>query len=67
MNIYKMLVFLFLILAPNIVLAQCGDVPCDAPIEGGLSILIATGVGLGVKKIRDANKKDKDSKTLINE
>lgn len=33
-----------------------GD-PVDAPIDGGLSILLAAGVGYGVKKARDQRKK----------
>ena len=32
-----------------------GDV--DTPIDGGLSILIAAGVGYGIKKVRDERKK----------
>jgi len=29
----------------------------DTPIDGGLSILIAAGVGYGIKKVRDERKK----------
>ncbi len=29
----------------------------DAPIDGGLSLLLAAGVGYGVKKVRDNRKK----------
>ena len=32
-----------------------GDV--DAPIDGGLSLLIAAGVGYGAKKVKEARKK----------
>ena len=35
-----------------------GD-PDSAPIDGGLSLLIAGGVGYGVKKIREKRKNDK--------
>lgn len=28
------------------------------PIDGGLSFLIAAGVGYGIKKVRDSRKKD---------
>ena len=31
--------------------------PADAPIDGGLSLLIAGGVGYGIKKVRDNKKK----------
>jgi hypothetical protein len=37
-----------------------GDV--DAPIDGGLSLLIAGGVGYGVKKIRERRKKQEENK-----
>ncbi len=33
----------------------------DAPIDGGVSLLVAAGVGYGVKKYRD-NKKNKQAK-----
>jgi len=32
--------------------------PSDAPIDGGLSLLIAGGVGYGVKKLREKRKKN---------
>jgi len=36
------------------------SLPSNAPIDGGLSLLIAGGVGYGVKKIKDnRNKKEK--------
>jgi hypothetical protein len=31
----------------------------DAPLDGGLSILIAVGVGYGAKKMHEARKKNK--------
>ena len=34
-----------------------GKDPNSAPIDGGLSVLIAAGVGYGVKKIREKRKK----------
>ena len=50
-------------LLPYITMAQ----PCDpgtiqnpnvCPIDGGLSLLLAAGLGYGVKRFRDARKKD---------
>jgi len=41
---------------PSFAIGDPGDDP-DVPIDGGLSILIAAGVGYGVKKIRDERKK----------
>ena len=37
--------------------------PSDAPIDGGLSLLIAGGVGYGVKKIREKRKKQEDKES----
>lgn len=30
----------------------------DAPIDGGVSLLVAAGVGYGIKKVRDNRKKN---------
>lgn len=47
-NYFQHLTIVFLLLfVPTLLFAQ-GDV--DAPIDGGLSLLIAAGVGYGVKK-----------------
>lgn len=35
------------------------DPDSNAPIDGGLSLLIAAGAGYGVKKIREMRNKDK--------
>ena len=35
----------------------------DAPIDGGVSLLVAAGIGYGVKKVRD-NRKKKSTHTL---
>jgi hypothetical protein len=45
--------------------AQVSDPGCDpldpaCPIDGGISLLIAAGIGLGVKKAYDKNKKRVD-------
>ncbi len=34
----------------------------DAPIDGGISLLVAAGVGYGVKKARDSRKAKKEAK-----
>lgn len=60
--VYLLLLMLIFILLPQLIQAQPGSVdpgcgsddPC--PIDGGLTALIAIGVGYGIKKIRD-NKK----------
>ena len=61
------LVFLAVLLLPAIVRAD--DPPSfvdgvnDAPIDGGLSLLVAAGVGYGVKKLRE-KKQQKDTDVL---
>lgn len=50
-----------MLLLPVLVHAQGpsdpGGDPDNAPIDGGLSLLIAGGVGYGVKKVRENRKK----------
>lgn len=38
--------------------------PACVPIDGGLSLLIAAGIGYGVKKVRDSRKKIHDEQVL---
>ena len=46
---------------PSLLHAQIDPPPNpDAPIDGGVSILIAAGVGYGVKKVRDGRRKKKE-------
>jgi hypothetical protein len=53
-------VFVVIILSPMLVLAGVDGVPGNpdnnAPIDGGLSLLVAAGVGYGAKKLRDKRK-----------
>ncbi len=66
--IFSFLIVVFICL-PSIVLAQVGDPGCDpqcncradgsiCPIDGGLTALLAVGIGYGIKKVRDARKKE---------
>ena len=34
-----------------------GDDPIDVPADGGLSILAVAGIGYGIKKLKERNKK----------
>jgi hypothetical protein len=48
---------------PTLVHATPPDLGCDpldpaCPIDGGLSLLLAAGVGYGIKKVRDTRKKE---------
>lgn len=51
--------FLCLCILPQGVNAQPGDPgdDVDLPLDGGISVLIAAGVGYGIKKVRDERKK----------
>jgi hypothetical protein len=56
------LIGLFLMVTVLMVHAQPSDpgaIDNDAPIDGGLSLLVAGGIGYGVKKIRDKRKHNK--------
>ena len=55
--IYFILPFI-LFLLPALVHAQPGftDDVNDVPVDGGLSLLVAAGVGYGVKKVREKRK-----------
>lgn len=59
------LLLIAIVLLPKLLFAQPGfgdDVnDSGAPLDGGLSILAASGVGYGIKKIRDARKKKMDN------
>ena len=55
----QVLVMLAILFLPSILHAQPGfdDEVNDVPIDGGLSLLVAAGVGYGAKKLREKRKK----------
>jgi hypothetical protein len=54
---------LIMIFLPSVLHAQDpGGGPDDVPVDGGLGILIAAGVGYGVKKYRNEWRKLKNSR-----
>ncbi len=58
---------LFLMLLPALLHAQPdpgGDPDAPIPIDGGLGVLLAAGVGYGIKKMRD-HRKSKNSNTTL--
>jgi hypothetical protein len=58
LSMLTMMLIVFICL-PSLVQAQfpnCPDVTQPCPIDGGLSLLIAAGVGYGVKKVRDSRR-----------
>jgi hypothetical protein len=62
---YLMLVLAICLIAPSVLLAQGPPPPppppADVPIDGGVGLLIAAGVGYGVKKVRDHRKKQRQT------
>jgi hypothetical protein len=55
--LFERLIAIFIcLIVPALSFAQPGP-PDDTPIDGGVSLLLAAGVGYGVKKYRDAKKK----------
>ena len=67
-SFYKKLVLLlmvFLLTFTSGIMAQPDDngddpAPIDTPSDGGLALLLAAGVGYGVKKVRDSRRKQED-------
>lgn len=59
--ILSSLIFSFFTLIPTVCSAQFGDEDPDpdAPIDGGVGILIAAGIGYGIKRYKDAGKNNK--------
>lgn len=54
---YKILFTLAALFSFTLVFGQ-PDAPPVTPIDGGLSLLLAGGAAYGIKKIKDARKKD---------
>ena len=54
----QILALLAVLFLPTLLHAQPGfdDEVNDVPIDGGLSLLVAAGVGYGAKKLRKRNK-----------
>ena len=55
----QLLIAIAIICLPTLLHAQpgFGDDVEDVPIDGGLSLLVAAGVGYGAKKLREKRKK----------
>ena len=56
-NLFTAVFMLICIVLPLLTLAQGPPDPNDAPIDGGLSLLLAAGTAYGVKKYREHKKK----------
>ncbi len=59
---FPILLILVITNMPLISMAQpgFGDDTDDVPIDGGISLLVAAGVGYGAKKLRSRNNKNKN-------
>ena len=54
-----------IMLLPTLAVAQIDGLPSeniDAPIDGGLSLLVAAGVGYGAKKLKQKRNQQKNNK-----
>ena len=60
----RVLLIAVVILIPTMLFAQTGfddDVEDNpVPFDGGVSLLVAAGIGYGIKKVRDNRKANKD-------
>ena len=59
----SILTLVLLTCLPSLVHAQLPTDPGnpDAPIDGGISLLVAAGIGYGVKKVRENRKKKQEA------
>ena len=65
-GLFVMVMMTLILIFPLVMHAQPSDPGCDpldpaCPIDGGLSLLLAAGVGIGVKKAYAAQKKTQKS------
>lgn len=65
------IIFLFLMGSPSDCIAQIG-VPCDyqdpdipCPIDGGVTVLLAVGIGYGIKKYKERAQPAKTPESII--
>lgn len=56
-KVFTLIVVFSTIALPLLAQDGFGDPGGDVPVDGGLSLLIAAGVGYGAKKIKDSRKK----------
>lgn len=57
-NTITILILLMLFVLPAVAIAQpgFGDDVDDVPVDGGLSLLVAAGIGYGIKKVKQSRK-----------
>ena len=69
-HLFPLMIIICCLVLPMIGFAQGPPDPCDqpgatCPIDGGLSFLIAAGVGYGVKKYRQAKKAKSEEEMAV--
>ena len=68
-GIISILLIIAITFLPQLLMAQIGGGGGegtgnpDVPIDGGLSLLVAAGIGYGIKKTRDAKRKRNEPKS----
>ena len=62
-TLYQLVFIAICMVVPMLAHAQ-PDPPNDTPIDGGLSLLLAAGVGYGVKKYRDRKKEHAEEEKI---
>ena len=66
LNLVQITVTLVILMViPTIVHAQDPGLGADAPLDGGVSILIAAGVGYGIKKLKEHKMGSKKNEVII--
>ncbi len=65
-NKWKLLLVIGMITIPTLIIAQepFPDDPIDVPFDGGVSLLVAAGIGYGLKKVHDSKKKAEKEEVL---
>lgn len=56
-KLFSLLFTLIVLTLPVVAQDGFGEAGGDVPVDGGLSLLVAAGVGYGAKKIREKRKK----------
>jgi len=65
-KIYGLLITICLIVLPGITRADVDPPPVDdTPIDGGVTLLLAAGVGYGIKKYRDGKRKESEGEVKL--
>lgn len=59
-KIVSLLILMLIFSLPVLAQDGFGDPPPDVPVDGGLTLLVAAGIGYGAKKLRDTKRARKN-------